>query len=62
MREMDPNTHIYLVNKLINFYILKFIVSKCKCRLHFVWGGWGWVGGAKDSSDLNGLAKQVTPH
>lgn len=43
---MDPNTRIYLVNKLIIFYILKFVVSKYKGRLHFVCGcvgqGWRW--------------------
>lgn len=31
---MDPNTHIYFVNKLIIFYIFKFTVSKYKSRLH----------------------------
>lgn len=31
---MDPNTHIYFINKLIIFYVLKFTVSKYKRRLH----------------------------
>lgn len=35
---MDPNTHIYFVNKLIIFYVLQFTVSKYKRRLHL--RGW----------------------
>jgi hypothetical protein len=31
---MNPNTFIYLVNKPISFYILKFTMSKYKPRLH----------------------------